>query len=430
MNCQGQRTLYLKANGDMPCEDDAGEYAVLAHLQAGQKVSLDAILGNARFRHLQGAMARGSAPWPLVCERCAFFRRGEAHDPWLSSKLVEKIQVETSLACGLRCGGCTGLEQIATRSGPHVLQLPVFTALLDACRDEGYLIDWIEYCGQGEPLNHRNFRGFLSAARDILPGTRQRLITNGNHDFDARMPDLLPDEIMVSCDGARPQSYAAYRTNGRFETVRRFMERAAARRAQAEVPCRLIWKYILFAHNDSDGEIIAAQEMAQTIGVDQLLFVSTHSANRSGRRVEDLPLTWERAAANATPVLYRTDMPGDAPGDARRVMVHAVIDEFVRRPEGTLAIRGWALTEAGLAPDRGELLVDGAVLGLIATGGRRPDVGLAVPQWESAARAGFHGQFPVLAARLRAVRNAQLQLGFGPLVYRHDLDPAVIAAQV
>ena len=41
------------------------------------------------------------------------------------------------------------------------------------------------------------------------------------------------------------------------------------------------WKYILFEHNDSEEEIRAAQRLAARYGVDQILFVLSHTWHRS-----------------------------------------------------------------------------------------------------------------------------------------------------
>ena len=67
----------------------------------------------------------------------------------------------------------------------------------------------------------------MSLGRRYLPGTRQRLITNGNYAFRNKIKTPL-DEIIVSCDGYSPESYAQYRVGGSVERVLAFMADAVA----------------------------------------------------------------------------------------------------------------------------------------------------------------------------------------------------------
>lgn len=424
MNCQGQRTLYIKANGEMPCEHDIGEQVVLAKVFPNQPFSLADVLNNARFRHLSQSMGNNRAPWPLVCQRCAFFRPDELLEARTRQRRLEKIQVETTLACALRCPGCSGVSQIAQRPGPHVLPLASYKALLQACKDDAFQVDWIEYCGQGEPLNHKDFPAFLDATARILPRTRQRIITNGNHAFDAKFPDQLPDEIMVSCDGAFQDSYAQYRVNGRIDKVKAFMGRAVERARDADTQCRVIWKYILFDHNDSDTEILHAQQDASVLGVDQILFVATHSVNRSRRytnaNLSSLPIVTERAVHNATPILYRTDVDASAtPENALpSPFIHLVVDEDRTSVLGERHIRGWAVGDFGCTLERTQVLDGDQIVGELATGCPRPDVSDAFPQW-NLETAGFEG-----VVRMAASAQVRLRVTLGGQIVDLDLPPS------
>ena len=67
---------------------------------------------------------------------------------------------------------------------------------------------------------------------------------------------------------------------------------------------RLLWKYILFEFNDSDEELIAAQRLGNSIGVDTLMFVFTHSKFKSVKyrpeTVADLPIIYSNVTTNHT----------------------------------------------------------------------------------------------------------------------------------
>ncbi len=57
------------------------------------------------------------------------------------------------------------------------------------------------------------------------------------------------------------------------------MERFANDKLKYGEKIELVWKYILFGHNDSDRELKEAQKMAMEIGVDVLLFHVTPYVN-------------------------------------------------------------------------------------------------------------------------------------------------------
>ena len=398
MNCNSQHTLFLKANGDFPCEDDAGEQVLMGRVELGRPFDIETILQGPRYRHIRAAMVRGEMPWPLVCQRCAFLRPDEPQRSAHLAGRIEKIQVETTLACALRCPGCNGFSQISERAGPHVLSLESFRRVLTSCRERGYRIGTIEYCGQGEPLAHKQFQLFLDMARELHTDTRQRLITNGNYDFDGRIPGRLPDEIYVSCDGLWQSSYEQYRIGGEVSQVLRFMADAVARaRAQAVRRSVVIWKYVLFDHNDSDAELIAAQETAERIGVDRLLFVATHSRGRSRRfpvhRLGDLPIVSPLAGANSVPLLERADVDSRDGVELEPDFSYLHIDE-AELSAGTLLVRGWAIGELGRLAHEIELWQGDRRLGAARLRQRRDDVAAHLPHWP-AAESGFEAIVPV-----------------------------------
>jgi hypothetical protein len=195
---------------------------------------------------------------------------------------------------------------VRVRPHPFHLDVALFTRVMRSLRDQGYTVGEIEYCGQGEPLEHPQFAELSRLARAYLPSTHQRLITNGNSDFGAVLAGTRLDEIMVSCDGVFPESYARYRVGGSVE--RPFLFMCDARTSRFPPPV-VIWKYILFEWNDSDEELFAAQNLADEMGLDALLFVYTHSAGKSLRYTLanplDLPVRSTRVITNATPYHYR-----------------------------------------------------------------------------------------------------------------------------
>lgn len=333
MDCAIPDTLYLKANGVFPCHDDAGEGIALGLLEDG--FSLRSLLDGPGYAHVRSALRSGCAPWPGVCDRCGFFRPQLPYRTRPAYRLTT-FQVEPTLLCTLACPSCSRPEQIRTRPGPRSLTLDRFEQLLTTAVAEEIAIDWIEYCGQGEPLAHRDFHRFVAAGRRIMPRMRQRLITNGNYTYGTVMHDQHLDEIIISCDGATAETYPIYRKNGNFARVQAFIADAAR---AAPRPC-VIWKYILFDFNDSAPELQRAQQIAMDLGVDALQFVITHSEGRSERythrNLEQLLELTPFATVNTTPVLQRVST---APLEARGLRRRAPFARLLRTTAGIVKRR-------------------------------------------------------------------------------------------
>ena len=63
MNCEILETLYLRSNGDVPCDCDAGEHTLLGLIRLPvENWSVAKLFGNHRYRHIRESFARGEAP--------------------------------------------------------------------------------------------------------------------------------------------------------------------------------------------------------------------------------------------------------------------------------------------------------------------------------------------------------------------------------
>lgn len=427
MDCVILETLYLKANGVFPCHDDAGEGIPLGQLDDG--FSLQGLLDGDGYGHIRRELEAGRTPWPGTCDHCGFFR---PHQPFRArpARRISTFQVEPTLLCTLACPACSRPHQIKTRPGPRSLTVERFERLLQTAAAEQIEIECIEYCGQGEPLAHREFHRFVAAARDIVPRTRQRLITNGNYDYRTVMRGQHLDEIIVSCDGATSDSYPIYRQNGDFARVQAFIADAARDTPHPAV----IWKYILFEFNDSAAEIQRAQQLAMDLDVSVLEFVVTHSEGRSQRYTqrnrEQLLKLAPFATIDATPVMGRAPVqPFSLPARSHlrrtrfervlettlaplerhlsnrmRMRVQALKSRAGRRAalhvDETRVIDGDAIYVRGWAHDGREpfehllLTSDGQEVGRALLGIARPDVRRAFPRLCSD-RVGFAATFTV-----------------------------------
>lgn len=407
MDCDILRTLYLKSNGEVLCNDDAGEQVRLGAIEPQRPGwSIEALLDGEPYRQIRQAFSADQVPWEGICERCAFLRRGLPMDDALSARTIPRLQLEPSLACNLRCLDCSNPAQRRERKPPHVMPLETFEAVLRSLRDARYRVECLEYCGQGEPLTNARFWQFVEVARELMPHTRQRLITNGNFDYGETLRGQALDEIYVACDGLYQESYEQYRKKGRVDRALRFMEDVPARLGGRRQ--QLVWKYILFQFNDDREELIEAQRTAEQLGVDTLQFTVTQSECRSRAFTIDnlatLPIVSDHTVIEPCPGHHEgmrygrrrrtTFLP---PHERRHPLLgrwwqprrtfHAHLDEVICFAGGVLALRGWAAARQRLSHVR--ILCDGEIVGRAELARDREDVLCAFPQFHRQ-RCGFY----------------------------------------
>lgn len=388
MNCEILQTLYIKSNGEILCNDDYGERIQLGQIDSQASLDMDALFVNEAYTTIRRALACNTVPWPGICEHCAFLRHDEPYVDELGDKHISKLQVEPSLLCNLNCLGCTNDQQICNRIKPHLMTPETFELVLRTLNRQEYLLDSIEYCGQGEPLMHPRFSEFVEIAKMYYPAVWQRLITNGNFSYEKAVGSAPVDEVIVAGDGFFQESYSQYRVNGDITKVLKFVQDAVAAKQKGR-PI-VIWKYILFEFNDSHEELLAVQEKTAELGVDTLVFVVTHSAHCSKRytmkTLTDLPIIKANVTTNAHPVFYNGAVKGSITKsfvqrltELFRKKCQARIDDVMLMPDNLLQVRGWAASVNRV--ESIQLTIGNLLLGETQPSGFRPDVADAFPSF-------------------------------------------------
>jgi len=268
------------------------------------------VLTNNKYTHIRTSLSSDIAPWGDICAKCALFRKNQPFSDRLRHMHIRKVQLEPSLTCNLDCPCCSSKKQRKTRNKPFLMKLEILETLMKSLSKHSYLVERVEYCGQGEPLMHPKFSEFVNIVKLYYPNVSQLLITNGNFDYWKVTRGLYIDTIYVSCDGVFQKSYEKYRIGGNVDLAIKFMK---------DIPKtldgkkqRILWKYILFEFNDSKEELIAAQRLAHSIGIDTLMFVFTHSRFKSVKyrpeNILDLPIIYPNVTTNITPQFLTKDM--------------------------------------------------------------------------------------------------------------------------
>lgn len=415
MNCNVFTVLHLRANGQFSCGCDTGHEINLGAASAQGDWTVQGLFASRGYSLVRAMFRRGYAPWGGICTRCVAYQPDAPFAYDRPAKRIKQVQFEPSFACALRCPSCPRAELAPSRPGPVFLSLAVWRRVLQSLHDEHYEVGGFLTTGLGDPLTHPQLEDFIETIREYFPTAPITVNTNANY----RLADVFPrgsypDRLLVSVDGLNQRSYEQYRINGDVATALEFMR--DARRVSGRRPA-VEWKYILFRHNDSDEELIAAQRKAEELDVDSLQFVFTHTKEKSLRyspaNVDDLPIVWRGTYPEGTCHLRfrRTEPTALTPNDsdaqrgsspARRARIQV---DSVQRWAGRLIVRGWAMGTDGSRPRRMLVQPDNdppveARIGLV-----REDVWQAYPALENRTSG-----FDAMVALPISLSGAQLEI--------------------
>jgi len=406
MDCRILRHVTLKANGSLGCDDSIGYDIDLGRVELTPEWSIRDVFNAPKYRQIRTSFRDGKMPWPRFCKHCDLLSNGGVPVDTLDTRL--ELLVEPTLACTLSCACCMRKRIIAGGRDTKSLNPEILRRFVQSCRAEGIAIDQVHYIGWGEPLLHGDFRALFDIVAEYAPSSNQMVTTAANVDFRATVGDAALQRLVVSCDGATAVSYAKYRRGGDFDTVVRFM-RDCRKFGRASI--FLEWKFILFEHNDSDEEILAAQALAEEIGVDSLLFVLTnskwHSQRFTAENLRELPLTSTIASVAPCAAMSAIAMTGKLPGVSLERQP-GVIDICSVLQAGFITVEGWAYTEYRQYAEGVELLLDDRVVARTKPNLRRNDVAQAYPAAEGPNcgfffRAPLHGRYLPEKVEVRVV---------------------------
>jgi len=285
------------------------------------------------------------------------------------SPIPGRLYIECTAACNISCNQaiCAPETGITRTRQAGMLDWDVFTKVID---EAGPTLGRIDFFNYGEAFLHKRAVEMCEYIKSRFPHIYLYTSTNGLALTEEQVRRLVHsgiDEVTFSIDGATPDSYVKYRQRGNFEKAIRNLTIAAneKRSAGRDVPF-INWRYILFAHNDSDEEMTRARQMAADIGVDRLCWELTdHPEDLFSRRfvqgTEALAAIkheiWDdnnlgNAIPGATP-RARIEVSGRIPGlpliarAGHRVTVHARVRNLSTRPFPAAASYGRRLVRVG-----------------------------------------------------------------------------------
>jgi wyosine [tRNA(Phe)-imidazoG37] synthetase (radical SAM superfamily) len=229
---------------------------------------------------------------------------------------IEMVMFEPSFLCQLDCPACfpSRKDRRKVKVPPYNMPLELFKKVIDDICKAGLTVDCIDFKGRGEPLMNGDVWKMARYARDHFPESTISIDTNGNFEYAEDSINAGLSQLYVCVDGCFQDSYEIYRRKGDIDKAFGFMEQFAKAKKRCGKSTELVWKYLLFGHNDSDSELIEAQKKAMELGVDALFFLATplvQSCKRSRFFEKDNLKTFPRinTGASSLKILAPDEIP-------------------------------------------------------------------------------------------------------------------------
>lgn len=160
----------------------------------------------------------------------------------------------------------------------------------------------------------------IRLSKRLFPTAKVSLCTNAQGHYQPSYASSGVDRVTFSIDGVDQQSYEPYRRHGDFSQAFQFMKDFACHVRQQRRSITTIWKYVLFAHNDTPEQLRRAQVLAQEAGVTDLKFVITQLGPKSSRIVEAAQIPLINNSVKVSVLNYLADLESIRQGidEARR----------------------------------------------------------------------------------------------------------------
>jgi short-subunit dehydrogenase/MoaA/NifB/PqqE/SkfB family radical SAM enzyme len=204
--------------------------------------------------------------WPRYVEkRLGKFRDRAVQRQSPSGRRWRLLQVESSLACNLRCLMCPWKEISKKAPDRGVMSPDVWGAIRPYLKE----VASIDFTGGGEPLLQPHLAEWIGEAKSA--GCETGFLSNGLLLTAKRLRAILDagvDWICISMDGASAETYNRIRVGSNFERVCENVANIAALRS-GRIPKTMI-NFVLMEMNFEEIDDIV--RLAANLGVDQVNF--------------------------------------------------------------------------------------------------------------------------------------------------------------
>ena len=177
-----------------------------------------------------------------------------------------KISIETGNICNLSCPLCPTSDKEQSNVVKGMLSYDNFKAIFDKIVPFVKTIDLFSW---GEPFLNKDLPDMIRYAKDKKPEVRIFIDSNLNVVSDDHIDEVVRyglDVLKVSCDGATQEVYQEYRVGGDIDQVLDNVRKLIAKKKElGEDKPKIIWKYLVFKHNEH--EVEKARAMANEMGI-------------------------------------------------------------------------------------------------------------------------------------------------------------------
>ncbi len=190
------------------------------------------------------------------------------------------LMIEPTNLCNLKCPLCPTGEGTHERKKGN-MSLETFTAVIDQLED--YLLD-INITNYGEPFLNKHLTTMIAYAHQR--GIYVNVGSNA-HFFETKeaceaIVESGLDNVYVSLDGARQETYEQYRVNGSFDlVVANLRQLVAAKRRLGRTNPVIELQFIVMKQNEH--EIEDMRRISKEIGVDKLVLKAVSFNNAEYR---------------------------------------------------------------------------------------------------------------------------------------------------
>lgn len=234
-------------------------------------------------RHAYNALPHLTTRKILNLALNAFERHHKVPSP---RSLPVYMKIEPTAFCQLKCLGCHHRDGDYKRQHPRSMQMSLddFKRVLDPVSSS---LLGISLSYTGEPLMHDDLPSLIAYAhkKNVAVSFPSNLSMRLDESFIDRLVKSGLDSLFVSLDGASEETYGKYRVGGNLRLVLGNVRAIAdAKKRNGLKRPRLVWKFVVFDHNEHELETV--RRTYRGLGFDdwELDTDCTSAANHDERR--------------------------------------------------------------------------------------------------------------------------------------------------
>lgn len=201
----------------------------------------------------------------LTSEELAKLSEEELKEYYIYKFVPERVRLEASTICQLRCAGCSFQRGGEDDLGRGFLSIDNF---IKFCEMNPFIHE-IELSNYGEIFLNPDLIAMMHYAKEKNITLLCRNGSNFNTVSDEQIQALVETgfkEILLSIDGASQETYAKYRIGGDFNKVIENVKKLQSLKEKTGSKYPLLkWQYILMEHNEL--EIGKAKAMAKELNI-------------------------------------------------------------------------------------------------------------------------------------------------------------------